>query len=225
MKKALTIPIAIFLILTMVQANMETQIIAHRTNTIAEIEQAIKTMETPIVEIDVRKINSQFVASHDRNPAEPPTIKQIITKFKNKTKFHFDLKEKGNEIEFTEFLLKELKPSQFAITSKSLASLKKIKQHSNQIELGLIIPKKDPFTFIIRWLRSRLNPKTLIKPAAQEGFHIIPDYRFVNARLLKTAKDLNAKVIPWTVNRKNKINQLAKKDSIGAIVTDYPEIV
>ena len=203
---------------------METQIIAHRTNTIQEIEKAIKTLEKPFVEIDIIKQDNQFIASHDKNSKNITTIKQILTKFKNKTKFQFDLKEQGWEIEFTDLILKYLKPEQFIISSEYIESLKKIKNHNQEIQLGLVILKKDPFTFTTKWLKSRISPKSFIKSAEKNNFYLIPDHRFVNKKLLKTAEKNKVQIIPWTVNNKKQIIELSKEKQIKFIVTDYPEI-
>ena len=75
MKRGIILIITTLLILSTVSANMKTQIIAHRTNTIEKINQAIKTMEKPFVEIDVIKQDNQFIASHDKNPKNITTIK------------------------------------------------------------------------------------------------------------------------------------------------------
>lgn len=222
MKRGIILIITTLLILSTVSANMKTQIIAHRTNTIEKINQAIKTMEKPFVEIDVIKQDNQFIASHDKNPKNITTIKQILAKFKNKTKFDFDLKEQNWEIEFTDLVLKNLKPNQFIISSKYTNSLKIIKNHNSKIQLGLIITKKGPITFTKNWLKSRIAPKSFIKSAAENNFYLIPDHRFVNKKLLKTAEKHNVKIIPWTINNKKQIKKFSQQKQIKAVVTNNP---
>jgi len=40
---------------------------------------------------------------------------------------------------------------------------------------------------------------------------------------IKECNDLNMKIIPWTVNDKQKINEL-KKMGVDGIITDYPNL-
>ena len=225
MKKELIIIITIIILLNMVYANTEKQIIAHRKNTIQEIEQSlekfVKTNQEPVIEIDVRKQNNEFIAAHNKNPKNITTIKEIIKQFKNKTKFHFDLKEKAWEIEFVNFLLTELKPNQFTITSKYIDSLKKIKNKNPEINLGQVITKGGPINFIKNWVKSRYKPQSLIKCAIENNFTILLEQKFVNKKLLKIAEQKNLEIMPWTVNSKSKINQLSQQKQVVAIVSDF----
>jgi glycerophosphoryl diester phosphodiesterase len=41
--------------------------------------------------------------------------------------------------------------------------------------------------------------------------------------LVKDCHDMNMKIIPWTVNDKNKIDEL-KKMGVDGIITDYPNL-
>jgi glycerophosphoryl diester phosphodiesterase len=50
-----------------------------------------------------------------------------------------------------------------------------------------------------------------------------PHFSLVNADLLKKCHDKNIKVIPWTVNDKQQIDDL-KKMGVDGIITDYPDL-
>ncbi|MCW3116334.1 MAG: glycerophosphodiester phosphodiesterase [Chitinophagaceae bacterium] len=50
-----------------------------------------------------------------------------------------------------------------------------------------------------------------------------PDYRLVNAELIKKCHQQKIKIIPWTVNDKAKINEL-KKAGVDGIISDYPDL-
>lgn len=50
-----------------------------------------------------------------------------------------------------------------------------------------------------------------------------PHFSLITADLLKKCHDKNIKVIPWTVNEKNKIEEL-KKMGVDGIITDYPDL-
>jgi glycerophosphoryl diester phosphodiesterase len=50
-----------------------------------------------------------------------------------------------------------------------------------------------------------------------------PAYEIVTADLIKKCKKKNMKIIPWTVNEKEKIEEL-KKMGVDGIITDYPDL-
>ena len=50
-----------------------------------------------------------------------------------------------------------------------------------------------------------------------------PDFALVTADLIKNCHDRNMKIIPWTVDDKNKIEEL-KKMGVDGIITDYPNL-
>ncbi len=50
-----------------------------------------------------------------------------------------------------------------------------------------------------------------------------PDFALVTTDLIKNCHDRNMKIIPWTVDDKNKIEEL-KKMGVDGIITDYPNL-
>ena len=50
-----------------------------------------------------------------------------------------------------------------------------------------------------------------------------PHYSLVNEQLLQQCHQQNIKVIPWTVNEKDKIIEL-KKLGVDGIISDYPNL-
>ncbi|MEO6542346.1 MAG: glycerophosphodiester phosphodiesterase [Ferruginibacter sp.] len=50
-----------------------------------------------------------------------------------------------------------------------------------------------------------------------------PEAALVTPELIRECHDLNMKIIPWTVNDKNKIEEL-KKMGVDGIITDYPNL-
>ena len=50
-----------------------------------------------------------------------------------------------------------------------------------------------------------------------------PSHELVNADLVKKCHDKNIKVIPWTVNDKNRIDEL-KSLGVDGIISDYPDL-
>jgi glycerophosphoryl diester phosphodiesterase len=52
---------------------------------------------------------------------------------------------------------------------------------------------------------------------------ISPEFHMVTASLVKTMQKRNIRVIPWTVNEKNLIDELMKA-GVDGIITDYPDL-
>jgi glycerophosphoryl diester phosphodiesterase len=50
-----------------------------------------------------------------------------------------------------------------------------------------------------------------------------PDFLLVTPDLIKNCHDQNMKIIPWTVNDKNKLEEL-KKMGVDGIITDFPNL-
>jgi glycerophosphoryl diester phosphodiesterase len=50
-----------------------------------------------------------------------------------------------------------------------------------------------------------------------------PAFQTVNEKLLRECHQQNIKIIPWTVNDKNKIEEL-KKMGVDGIISDYPNL-
>ena len=209
--------------------------IAHKKNTFPEIEQALKTNPN-FIEIDIRKTKDNIlIAFHDSkinskpinqltynqiinlNP-EIPKLEAILKKF-NQTNFQIHLKAENCEKPLTD-LLQQLNKSRFIIISENLNSLKKIKQSNPEIKLGLILLKQNSIKFATTWLKSQFNPESLISPAKKANIEfIVPNYNYVNKKFLNTAEKHNIKVIPWTINNKDKIKKF-QDTSVYAITSD-----
>ena len=70
------------------------------------------------------------------------------------------------------------------------------------------------------------NKKTFEDNMADLGFTPFiysPDYKLVNADLVKKCHDAKIKVLPWTVNTKAEIEQL-KSLGVDGVITDYPDL-
>ena len=50
-----------------------------------------------------------------------------------------------------------------------------------------------------------------------------PDFNMVNPDLIKKCHERRMKIIPWTVNDRDKIVQL-KQEGVDGIITDYPTL-
>lgn len=70
------------------------------------------------------------------------------------------------------------------------------------------------------------NKKTFEDNMADLGFMpfiLSPAYKLVDADLVKKCHDAKVKVLPWTVNTKEEIEQL-KSLGVDGVITDYPDL-
>lgn len=70
------------------------------------------------------------------------------------------------------------------------------------------------------------NKKSFEDNMADLGFTpfiLSPAYKLVNADLVKKCHDAKVKVLPWTVNTKEEIEQL-KALGVDGVITDYPDL-
>ncbi|WP_223817952.1 glycerophosphodiester phosphodiesterase [Mucilaginibacter rubeus] len=70
------------------------------------------------------------------------------------------------------------------------------------------------------------NKKSFEDNMADLGFTpfiLSPAYKLVNADLVKKCHDAKVKVLPWTVNTKEEIEQL-KTLGVDGVITDYPDL-
>ncbi|WP_114936993.1 glycerophosphodiester phosphodiesterase [Mucilaginibacter endophyticus] len=70
------------------------------------------------------------------------------------------------------------------------------------------------------------NKKSFEDNMADLGFTpfiLSPAYKLVNADLVKKCHDARVKILPWTVNTKDEIEQL-KALGVDGVITDYPDL-
>ena len=70
------------------------------------------------------------------------------------------------------------------------------------------------------------NPKTVLENLELLGFTpqiYSPYYKTVTAASVKECHDLKMQVVPWTVNTKEEIKQIADL-GVDGIISDYPDL-
>lgn len=118
--------------------------------------------------------------------------------------------------EFVELLMKEIKDNGMEdfviIQSFDFRTLKYLHQHYPKIKTAMLVEGDSKSSFRKQMKDMGFTP-TIYSP---EFTMVIPD-------LIKDCHDLNMKIIPWTVNDKEKIKDL-KKMGVDGIITDYPNL-
>lgn len=118
--------------------------------------------------------------------------------------------------EFVELLMKEIKDNGMEdfviIQSFDFRTLQYLHQHYPDIKTAMLVEANSKSSFRKQIKDIGFTP-TIYSP---ESVMVIPE-------LIKDCHDLNMKIIPWTVNDKEKIKEL-KKMGVDGIITDYPTL-
>ena len=118
--------------------------------------------------------------------------------------------------EFVELLMKEIKENQMEdyviVQSFDFRILQYLHQHYPKIKTAMLIEANSKSSF-----------RKQIKDIGFTPTIYSPEAALVTPELIKDCHDLNMKIIPWTVNDKNKIEEL-KKMGVDGIITDYPNL-
>ena len=118
--------------------------------------------------------------------------------------------------EFVELLMAVIKENQMEeqviIQSFDFRILQYLHQHYPKIKTAMLIEANNKSSFRKQIKDIGFTP-TIYSP---EESLVIPD-------LIKNCHDLNMKIIPWTVNDKNKIKEF-KQMGVDGIITDYPNL-
>ena len=118
--------------------------------------------------------------------------------------------------EFVELLMKEIKDNQMEdfviIQSFDFRTLQYLHKHYPNIKAAMLVEAVSKSSFRKQIKDIGFTP-TIYSP---ESIMVIPE-------LIKDCHDLNMKIIPWTVNEKEKIKEF-KKMGVDGIITDYPNL-
>jgi glycerophosphoryl diester phosphodiesterase len=118
--------------------------------------------------------------------------------------------------EFVELLMKEIKDNSMEdfviIQSFDFRTLQYLHQHYPNIKTAMLVEAVSKSSFRKQMKDIGFTP-TIYSP---EFVMVIPE-------LIKDCHDLNMKIIPWTVNDKEKIKEF-KKMGVDGIITDYPNL-
>jgi glycerophosphoryl diester phosphodiesterase len=118
--------------------------------------------------------------------------------------------------EFVELLMAVIKEKgvedRVIIQSFDFRTLQYLHEHYPAIKTAMLIEDSDK--------------RSLKKQVKDLGFTptiYSPAYQLVNAELIQQCHDQHIQIIPWTVNDKEKIEEL-KKMGVDGIITDYPDL-
>jgi glycerophosphoryl diester phosphodiesterase len=214
--------------------------VGHRGARAYEIENTLESFKKAIalgvnaIELDVRKSkDGKLVIIHDDNLKKvfkkdilvnQATLKELKQFTENKIptleealkiigkkvdKILVELKEAGYEKKVLDIIKKEKLKDRVIIISFHEQALSNIRELDNEIETGLIYVKyKNPVDAALK-----LNAQ-----------YLVTLYRFTHTRDVEKAHKNNIKVIVWTINKKQEVEDYIAK-GVDGIASDKPDIL
>lgn len=204
-------------------------------NTLRSFKKAVE-MGVDAVELDVRKTkDGQIVVIHNAEVEKTtdgkglvselslreikefsaekgekiPTLKEVLDFLDKKAKILIELKEAGVEKQVLAIVCENGLQKNVIIVSFIEKVLRKVRELNKEVETGLIYVKHK-------------NP---IKAALDlEARYLLPLYRFTHTANVQKAHENGLKVIVWTINKPEEVEEYVKK-GVDGIASDKPDIL
>jgi glycerophosphoryl diester phosphodiesterase len=204
-------------------------------NTISSFRRALE-LGVDAVELDVRKtLDNELVVIHNANVNKTtngsgmvneltleeikglvieknehvPTLEEVLDAVANRVKVLVELKETGTEEQVVILIRRKGLVENVTIISFHEDILRKVRQLSDELATGLIyVRHKNPIQAALD-----LNAE-----------YLLPLYRFTHSANVKTAHEAGLKVIVWTINNKEEVEEYKKK-GVDGIASDKPDIL
>jgi len=203
-------------------------------NTLTSFKKAVE-IGVDAVELDVRKTkDNQLVVIHDADVKRTtngeglvsgftlkeiknlsadgekiPTLEETLDFLDKKVKVFIELKETGIEEQVLSIVHAKNLEKNVVITSFLEDALKKVRELDRDIETGLIYARHK-------------NP---IKAALElKANYLFALYRFMHTANVQKAHENGLKVVVWTINNPEEVEEYAKK-GVDGIASDKPDIL
>jgi glycerophosphoryl diester phosphodiesterase len=204
-------------------------------NTLASFKKALE-IGVDAIELDVRKTkDNQIVVIHDADVKRTtdgeglvseltlaqikgfsaeggekiPTLQDSLDFLDKKVKVLIELKETGIEEQVLSILCERKLEKNVVIISFLEDALKKVRELNKDIDTGLIYARyNNP-------IKAALDLKTN---------YLVPLYRFTHTANFQKAHENGLKVIVWTINTPEEVQEYAKK-GVDGIASDKPDIL
>ena len=204
-------------------------------NTLASFRKALE-IGVDAVELDVRKTkDNHLVVIHDADIKRTtnregsvneltlkeikdvsteqgekiPTLQEALDFLDKKVKVFVELKETGIEEQVLSIVHKKVLEKNVVITSFLEDALRKVRELDRDIETGLIYA----------------NHKNPVKAASDlKANYLLPFYRFTHTANVDKAHKNGLKVVVWTINNPQEVEEYAKK-GVDGIASDNPDIL
>ncbi len=138
-----------------------------------------------------------------------PTLEEVLDSVGKLVKLLVELKENGIEEQVIDLIRKKRLTENVIIVSFHEDTLRKVRELSDEVATGLIyVRHKNP-------IQAALELK---------AEYLLPLYRFTHSANVKKAHEKGLKVIVWTINKPEEVEEYKKK-GVDGIATDRPDIL
>ena len=138
-----------------------------------------------------------------------PTLEDVLDAVARRVKVLVELKETGTEEQVISLIRKKRLTENVIIISFHEDVLRKVRELSDEVETGLIyVRHKNP-------IQAALDLK---------AEYLLPLYRFTHSSNVKKAHEAGLKVIVWSINNKEEVDEYKKK-GVDGIASDRPDIL
>ena len=138
-----------------------------------------------------------------------PTLEDVLDAVAKRVKVLVELKEAGTEEQVISLIRKKRLTENVIIISFHEDALRKVRELSDEVETGLI------------YVRHKNPIQTALDLKAE---YLLPLYRFTHSSNVKKAHEAGLKVIVWSINNKEEVDEYKKK-GVDGIASDRPDIL
>jgi len=138
-----------------------------------------------------------------------PTLEEVLDAVAKRVKVLVELKETGTEEQVISLIRKKQLTENVIIISFHEDALRKVRELSDDVETGLI------------YVRHKNPIQTALDLKAE---YLLPLYRFTHSSNVKKAHQAGLKVIVWSINNKEEVEEYKKK-GVDGIASDRPDIL
>ena len=138
-----------------------------------------------------------------------PTLENVLDAVAKRVKVLVELKETGTEEQVISLIRKKRLTENVIIISFHEDALRKVRELSDEVETGLI------------YVRHKNPIQTALDLKAE---YLLPLYRFTHSSNVRKAHQAGLKVIVWSINNKEEVDEYKKK-GVDGIASDRPDIL
>ena len=161
--------------------------------------------EGPVNELTLEQIQKLVT---DKNE-HIPTLDDVLDAIGKRVKVLVEIKETGTEKQILSLIREKGLIANVILVSFHEESLRKVRELNDKVETGLIyVRHKNP-------IQAALDLK---------ANYLLSLYRFTHSANIKKAHENGLKVIVWTINNKEEVEEYKKK-GVDGIASDRPDIL
>jgi len=138
-----------------------------------------------------------------------PTLDDVLDSVRKRVKILIEIKEIGTEKQIVELIQQKGLTDNVIVVSFHEEALKKVRELNSEVETGLI------------YVRHKNPIQTALDLKAK---YLLSLYSFTHSANVKKAHENGLKIIVWTINKREEVEEYKKK-GVDGIASDRPDIL